>query len=216
MRNITSVLLFAWIILLSSCEAPDIPSQAIEHSELYGRYTGNFGETNINYLDLLQDSVFISYYKTGEGHLYVDTGWWRFFNIGRDYYLEMGNYRRRYPWACDDLKKSVKTRDYEPDSSITTSFILNRGEYGIKIKYCSAQLQYYIKGETQSIALLDYILLACLMMGAILMFILGVIYARRKQTKVPLLMGMMFFGIYSIIIIVCLLILRWKYILTWL
>jgi len=96
-------LLLGVILLAVGCEMPDLPSDCIEESDLYGHYVGNFGETDINYFDLYSDSTYISCYKAKDGIIFVDSGTWKYSDfIDGTYRLDLFDYHRRYPKLCDD------------------------------------------------------------------------------------------------------------------
>jgi hypothetical protein len=132
---------------ITGCEGPDIPSLPIEESELPGRYIGNFGETDINYIDILPDSVFVSYYKTKDGHLYIDTGTWKFLKTGFFEYdrLLVRDFIQRHPENCIDFPGKEKVlKEYNVDLT-RRSLILIKSKDVMHIEYCYAKRQYYKK-----------------------------------------------------------------------
>ncbi len=137
---------------ITGCEGPDIPSLPIEESELPGRYIGNFGEADINCIDLLPDSIYVAHYKSKDGYTHIDTGKWYFFEWSPGYYnLRLLAYVQRHPGRCDEFPgREELEKEFGVDTTLRT-FKLVKRSYGIKFEYCFGKLQCYIKEPKQDL-----------------------------------------------------------------
>lgn len=205
-------LLFIGLVFIIGCDF-EIPSLPIERSELYGRYIGNFGETDTNFIDLFEDSTFIAYYKTKDGHLYADTGRWVYYKYGLGYVLKLNDFWHRHPFPIlDQLEPFIEAHGYQHDSTVTMKFMMYKREYSIEVWYCYEEVYYYSKNGRPPPTIWEYIITLSILAGGVLAFVSGVIYSKRKKLRIPIFMGLFFFGIYSIIVMVCWIILNWDFI----
>jgi hypothetical protein len=170
-KNHKFILLVMMPIILASCEEFWYGTSLIERADLYGRYYGNFGETDVNYIDIFEDSVFVCYYKTADGYLLVDTGTWRFLDWNEDqsrsYGLWLWGLNPRHRDACGDtigldeliniLESDSTIKDIDvsivkrideeinQDTSNVKSFSLYKRRKRIYIDFCPEKYHVYYK-----------------------------------------------------------------------
>jgi hypothetical protein len=77
------ILVLQQLILAGCMECPDPTSDPIDASEVPGRYTANFGDAQVEYIDLRADSTYVFYRKSSDSELYVDSGTWVFVDRAR-------------------------------------------------------------------------------------------------------------------------------------
>jgi hypothetical protein len=142
------VAVLAGIAMLGGCDFPP-PTQPIVLSDLFGHYVGDFGETDVNYFDLFEDSTYISYYKTKDGHLYVDTGFWRFVKwedkYTVNYWLDMYEFHPLRSGSILKIKKANEWKDAFADNSRIRRFGLSKRHNEIEVEYSFRAVQYYEK-----------------------------------------------------------------------
>jgi hypothetical protein len=138
-KRLVYICMMCGIMVAAGCDYGP-PTDPIERSDLFGRYVGDFGETDVNYFDLYKDSTFISYYKCRDDRLYVDTGTWRFGKFRTqttvDYWLDMYGFDP----SCDDSRQGAST-----GGSKMKRLILSKGSRSIAVEYSFRLQQYYIK-----------------------------------------------------------------------
>ena len=146
----SAVVLIAILMFTFGCEEIWYGTLQIDKAEVCGRYDANFGETNINYIDILEDSTFVSYYRTINDHLFVDTGIWRFvdwsYNNSRRYSLQLYGYIHHHPEKCAELNAMDSIQD---TSHWSRYYLLKRKglEKNIRIyfEYCPEKYWIYSK-----------------------------------------------------------------------
>ena len=143
---IPALLLILICLSMIYCDWPYPISEPIEKDDLYGRYIANFGETDTNFFDLIPDSLFVSYYKTETGQLFVDTGTWYFDKrAGTQYNLRIFHYYRRHPERCVYYpEKEELIKRYNVDTT-KVSHILHKRGTSIIVRYCPQRGWYYKK-----------------------------------------------------------------------
>lgn len=143
MSFIIAIVIFS---VFPGCEGPDPFSFPVQRSELPGRYMGNFGETDTNFVDILPDSIFVSYYKTRDGKLYVDTAKWGFIDREPTRYdkLRVFGYIQRHPEVCVEVP-GLEHLQNRINISTDRGFLLIKGADVLQIEYCESRRQYYTK-----------------------------------------------------------------------
>ncbi len=144
-RRIMHIKYFLYLmiaLILIGCECPDPYSRLIRRDDLYGRYVANFGETDTNFIDLYPDSLYVAYYMSDEGHLYVDSGRWDYWPCSGFYRLDLYNFKKRHPGWC------IHWGDIEEDSAWSDTIPLSVGLWkgkAIWVEYCYRERKFYRK-----------------------------------------------------------------------
>jgi hypothetical protein len=145
--KIVTKILILLLMFIGCFDAWEELSETVEVEELYGRYVGNFGETDVNYFDLLPDSLYISYYKDKKGQVYTDSGtWWLVEWSYGIYDLIIYDYEKRYPGVCQKPVEGVEVTNgimFDPSKQafrvkkkrgmITVTICYDKGWYFKKI-----------------------------------------------------------------------------------
>jgi hypothetical protein len=76
------LLLVAAFFLLSGnkCYYHFYKSDPIEINQIYGKYYANFGEKD-EYIEIREDTTYVHYYFSENGHQHIDSGYWQFQGI---------------------------------------------------------------------------------------------------------------------------------------
>lgn len=138
-------MLIAIAIFSISCYEIEKTSDPIKPEEITGQYTAGFGLKENDYLQLQEDSIFIHYFKTISGKLYIDTGFWEYTASPkyRQYTVVLNNFKMRYPQinGCFSNSESAYL------DTLATRLVLNlyKDKSSISIKFCPSRNQYYTK-----------------------------------------------------------------------
>ncbi len=87
-RRFVTLILASIGLVSTSCEGPDVMSERTDFRDVVGAYAANFGSAVYDSLFLHSDSTYIRIYARSSEEVVVDTGLFRFAEIGnRDYFF---------------------------------------------------------------------------------------------------------------------------------
>ena len=138
------------LFILTGCEGPDLDSDPIKESEIYGKYVANYNDDRLEeFVELREDSIYIHYTKFDD-LVYIDTGVYVLWKERDDnsIHVNLRGFVRRFPQNY--------YHHYDPYGKIDTASWKGWGTYikkgivnnKIIIYYAEDYSQYYYKVDS--------------------------------------------------------------------
>ena len=163
-KYIDYLLLVLLPLQLLGCEALEeiwYGTLEINKDDLYGRYYADFGEAQVDYIELFKDSLFVYFYKANHDQVYVDTGRWEFSDRSdgrsRRYSIRLWDFNPRHPGKCrEEVGLGKVIESMESDTSITDQELSNWRRLDKEIKEDTTNLKRYTLYKIKDNIIIDY------------------------------------------------------------
>ncbi len=141
-----SAVLVIWgmSLIVVSCEGPGVMSEQMTFGDVIGAYEANFGSALYDSLFLYSDTTYVRKYATRGGEIFVDTGTFRYGEIGyRSYWFFCTHFVMFQP-ECDEGGGREDVSSAIPETTVVNFPIKKLGN-SVRINSCYPKMWFYRK-----------------------------------------------------------------------